>query len=742
MNLQSVPAMRQLLMHHVSSRSLRAVSAVASFAVFGISIPAALAADAELTNYRTGIDVTYSGTKGTDYMEEYFYHDKLISDRKVVYIKSTTKINMAHNERNVARSTTSYYTPIGANGKDGVPNSGDEGVIRYRVDGDLHWGPRWTAGQGGTPNPEYTGPLTFASLKYPNGAAGTNVSVLGKTGNNGVSVTNKSAYFTYGHIDPFGDEWHTIQVADDDWFSSTDTEWRASDGRVHHFVVNPKTPALTVRAGTGGEFYTTPPKVYFIPKIHAQTTYFSGAVTFELKALGGETVHYRINNAANGQNGTWHQAVNPRIDGSAFTDGDNTLEYYYNSSYKKVRKVVKNPGFPSSGETHGYLLVGDEANYKSMLRRRQFEPYKYHWDNILKDGGRTSFDQNFHQGLRYVQSLALMNAVTAKIMGVNAKQAGRTKSYSLYAKQMLLENLRNIDNVGFEMNHSQMTLPTREITYRGYYDVGPTLVMAYAYDLLISFFKASPETPDGITPIEDYFIRDALANNIVECLMFSGSFQGDTVLFDRGGMWDVARKCGAVVGMFAIPSYSTPYYGTNGLQGSSTGYTHTPFLGQALTWKQALIDTNTPMTGYPNLANRLGIDEYNCTADGTFTDRVVYAGLNGYVYYHVLNVFKSHYPQKTFPHAEAFFLRATKGEMTGLKDTAADASAGPRRFVFLPMYNKHFPVIADAGFGIVKGRTTTDPLSENQAINGNMPYALAWYGIAPKAPSNPHVAAQ
>ena len=40
------------------------------------------AADPELTNYKCGIDVVWGGTKGTEYQEEYWYHDKLVYDMK------------------------------------------------------------------------------------------------------------------------------------------------------------------------------------------------------------------------------------------------------------------------------------------------------------------------------------------------------------------------------------------------------------------------------------------------------------------------------------------------------------------------------------------------------------------------------------------------------------------------------------------------------------------------------------
>src|SRR5882757_9341690 len=109
-----------------------------SLAAFVTATVSVFAADAELTNYKSGIDVIWGvgdgSDKGTAYAEEYFFSDKLLDDHKVVYLKSTTQITMMHNARNTAiyGSTVGGRQIIGINGKDGIPGNGDEGIIRYK----------------------------------------------------------------------------------------------------------------------------------------------------------------------------------------------------------------------------------------------------------------------------------------------------------------------------------------------------------------------------------------------------------------------------------------------------------------------------------------------------------------------------------------------------------------------------------------------------------------------------------
>ena len=694
----------------------------------------------EHPTYKSGIDVYFEGIPDKDYAEEYFYHDKLVMDRKVVYIRSSTAIRMRHNERNIARLTGSDYAIIGENGKDSIANSGDEGQIRFRIDGDLHWGPQWTAGLGGKANLAYNQPLKFSTLRYPENAAGARM-VLGSVGDNGAPIESKSSYFHYGHRDPFGDEWHSIQVADDDWsITSTDTEWRASDGKIILFVVDPKTPVLKITASGNAQFYTTPPKAYFIPKIHSQTTYFiprEGSISFSLHDIFGEKVFYRVNG------GNWTEGTNPLLTSDMFPDGESTLEYYVAGKelYKKTRRIVKNPAFPSANEQHGYVVIGNSANYEAALGRTLIAPYKQHWDRLIAgtsdNGRRTEWDNVRNKGLRYVPKYSFANAFAAKIQGIDALAPGKTKSYAEYAKEMILQNGRTIDNIGFEMHHPQNTLPTRELTYRGYYDVSAVFNLAFAYDLLISFYR-SDQHPSGITSVEDFYLRDCIAQDIVETLMFSSSMQSPFNLIDKGGMWDVARKCGSLAGLFAIPSYSTPYYGTSGLDGNIKVYTHTPFIDKPLTWKKVFLDDDAPLIGYPNLANRLGIDRYNCLDDGHFADRVSYVGLMGSVFSIAANILAINYPSKPLLNLERFFVRSTEGSIIGKKD-----NSGPARYIFLSVLNRRFPSVADIGIPLVQNVASIDPLSDDQLINGTMPLSLLWYDIdyksgqlAPASPSN------
>ncbi len=674
------------------------------------------------TNYRSGIDVTFSGTNGTDWMEEYFYHDALVTDRKVVYIRAATTITASHNSRNVIRRTGSYYEPANQSG------SVNDGTIRYKVDGDMHWGPRWTSGQGGTANPAYSAPLSFSTLTYPSGAAG-GVAVLNKTGSNGTGYTPKSSHFRYGHLDTAGNEVHTIQFSDDDYtFTNTDTEWRASDGREVVFVVNPRTPCLQVRASGNAQFYTTPIKTFHLPKIHAQTTYIlprTGGIEFELKAITGEDVYYRING------GGWTQANNPTLTDSNFSDGSNTLEYYYegNSAHVATRTVVKNPSFPSASETHGFLVIGNENNYTKILNRETRNPYYQGWNRILtraSTGARDVWDTKRRQGLRYVPVSTFANAFCAKLRGVTASQpgtgAGTVRTYAEYAKEMLLENVKVIDPIGFEGDHAQTTQPTREVFYRGYWDVGAVMDMVTGYDLLISVYK-STDHANGITPVEDYYIRDCIAKDCVEAQFFSGSIQSNFALLNSGGMWDTSRKCGALLATLCLPTYSTPYYGTCGLDGNTTTYPWTPFPDYPLTWKKVFLDDDETLRGFPNLANRLGIEQYNCRANGNFADRVSYVGLMGNVFIAVANALKFLYPVKQLPNMEAFFLKATNGTIMGELD-----NSGPAQYIFLRMFNSSFPAIADVGIPLVVD-PVTGTLSDDSQINGTLPTALAWYDV-------------
>ncbi|MEK7412713.1 MAG: hypothetical protein AAB263_05275 [Planctomycetota bacterium] len=668
----------------------------------------AIASDPELSNIKSGISLTFGtgdgSDKGTAYAEEYFYHDKMIVDRKVVYIKDATQIAMTHNSYNWAGDSR-----VGARSVAGA----EQGIIRYRVDGDLTNGRYWSRQWGANLWPAYATPLQFKTLQYVGGKT-----VTGRTGNNGIPYANRTEHYQYGQLDQFGDEWHSIAVADDDtdWIK-IHPDWYNGEGKSFLFVVNPKTPCLTVRATGNGQFYTTPPKAYFIPKINAQTTYFSpgtGTVTFDLRDINGNSVHYRING------GAWVEAQNPILNQSNFNDGTNTLEYYYtgNIAHTKTRIIEKNPTFPSLSENHGNLLWKDEG-FEKILSRVTSSPNKEAYttlrDNSYLNGRQAIFD-SYRSGKRTITGRALNNAFQALIEGMTAKPAGFNLSYATYAKMAIMNNGYTMDSVGMEQSWGG-PLPSRELNYRGYYDVNEIYDALFAYDILIANFRDT-QVAGGITAIEDYFIRDLLASFAFQQLQYASNLSnGGTV----GGMWDTARRCAALAVMLGLPNYSTPYFGTSGWNGNTTVYPWAPYPDDHYTWKQILWDDNLPLKGFPNLAFRLGIEEYNFTEDGTFADGVSYysGSLMGHVFVITANLAAMH-GNKRFPRYELSHIKAMKGTLRGTKKLDEE---GARQFTNLSNYNNRFVHLLK---DLTPHHLQSDPAKLAKEIGYSI-YGIIWY---------------
>jgi hypothetical protein len=431
------------------------------------------------------------------------------------------------------------------------------------VDKDLHWGPRWS-GSSAAKLPAYTQAFRFSDLQYEPG-----VPVVGSTGPKpGVAIDNasKQDFYWRGHLDSYGDEWHVIAVADDDQLmlpSTADKERWAGDGKLIHFVVNPKTPCLTLTPVSTGQFYTTPAKSYFVPKIHEQITYLSGQINIEFNDLSGRDVVLRING------GAWSTNREPfTLSSDVFSNGTNRVDYWSASpQYVKSRVFVKNPDFPSKGERHGNLLWKDEAGFNTVKSRIQRNPYKWLFDQYRTSSlynKQDDWDRFGRTGSRKETEGALGNAFVARMLGNDARWGTRAKSYAQYAKEMVLDH-RTIDPVGHEINHSGEAIPTREMIYRGYYDVNSLYDALFAYDLLIATYR-SDQHSGGITPVEDYYIRDTFGDWVVEQLTKDGGWTEQHLYsLNSGGMWDTARKTGSLSVMIAMPTYSTHYYGTSGL---------------------------------------------------------------------------------------------------------------------------------------------------------------------------------
>lgn len=724
-------------------------------------------ADGERTNYRTGIDLRCDGVKGVDYMEEYLYHDKLVSDRKIVFLRSTTAIRLLHNERNTAHYHNNRCKIIGVDGLDALPSSGDEGIIRYKFDGDLGYGPMWSAkdGSGANLNPAYSGPITLADARYTATASGL-APVLGSTGHNGTPLWPKSAHYEYGQLDGCGDEWHALQIADDDFanpatggLTKEREEFMCSDGRYHLLVVDPRTPAMTVRATGDAQFYTTPAKTYYLPRIHEQTTSIlprSGTVAFELRDLDGGAVEWRIDD------GAWLSAVAPMLVDADFPAGSSLLAYRLasNPGAIRTRRVVKDPPFPSAGEAHGHLYTGNPANYARMLERLEREPYRTWWNRMLTDRDG-NWDDLRRRGLRFPYSQAsgasprsaesFSNAFIARVLGADsAPQVTRRSgapyqlTFADYAKEGLLENCMVLDNVGFEIYLNGNALPNRELILRGYWDVGARIGLARGYDLLMSFYR-SDQHPRGITPIEDLYVRDAMGLNAVQMLMFLNGMHGfeSYVTSKDNGMWQTSLEAGALISMFAMPSYSTPYYGTCGLDGNTAVYDYTPFIGAPLTWKRIFIDEDAPLTGYPNLNVRFGMEGGLCKTSPPFTypvpevtpaptawfsDKTDYWSLCCPVFETVLNTMRHHHPAKTYPQTVAAFAAAATNQLYGRIRNGA-GSYGPRFHVTLGMLNEGFPSVADPVIERVRSAPASDDFSDDSLMNGALMSALANYDI-------------
>jgi hypothetical protein len=697
--------------------------------LFALSLPAQ---DAELFNYRSGISLVWGGTKGTDYDEEYLFQNPAVWGAKVVYIRDTTSITASHNTNNIAGTAngSDSYTAVGT----------DVGIIKYKVDGDRRFGltvPNWST---------YSAPFDFGDLNY--GLYGdSGVAVVGSTGTNGVELTwaNRTSYYHRGVEDEFGDEWHTLTVADDDrnWRSGGDAEFSASDGKVFHFVVNPKTPSLRLRTNAPtGQFYTTPAKKYFVPRIYSQTSYINDQVQFQLTDLYGSNVVHRINGGAWSTNASGHTLTS-----SSFTDGGvtNTFEYFSDRGTKpvKTRLVVRNPAYPSAAEAHGDRLWVGPTYWTNEVRPRllatgpaldQVNSYRsFNNNSFTPDSGQRNGRVNGY-------GPSLQNALVARIDGMTATGSGQSRSYALNAKLEIMESEVNLDPVGMEFNIASTgtMVPTAELFYRGYYDVDQVVSAAAAYDILIGHYRSDQGFASGITAIEDHYLRDMLASWV-----HVGSLLVERHQDMNPGMWDTAWRIGAAFCAAMMPAYSTEYYGTSGLDGNTQTWPDNPFPTAQHTWKQLFFDNDYALPGFPDPERRLGIEEYNVNTDGRWLDRIGYSNtpLMGHtivIYYNLLKLFQ---PAKTLPRTDLMQALGAAGQLTGMKfTTASDYNQVFRAWA--AWQSAWFPDFRDVAQPTMLSLPSNQNESIRQLFTGG-PLFVLWYdhnlplGQETEGPTNP-----
>jgi len=674
-----------------------------------------------INNGKSGIMLSLAGSQGTDWEVENLYYDRGRIGTCIIYIKAGTDITYGHNSLNRAGRAD------GSDNYETVDTS--VGVIKYRVDGDQHWEKYvydWPVWVNGT---------DFNGLDYGlYGAGGTGV--VGTTGSNGValdSLASKETHFYRGMIDSFGDEWHTLTMADDDIGYTSNPEYRASDGKVWLFVVNPKTPCLSITED-GGQFYTTPPKKYFIPKIYDQTTYFSGTVDFALRDINGNNVFYRIvGNTGDGDAYTDSGGSSVTLDETDFADGPQYLQYYYAGQIAntKTRKIVENPAFPSAGEAHGDRLWVNASYWTSDIATGlSSDSIKSFWLNRWKENAGTG--AKYGNGYRSVGG-GDEQALVARYHGMNHINPGGNDEAISVSKSQMLDTVCILDPVSIETNTEGKANPTREMVYRGYYDIKPIISSLIAYDIIAGYYRSDQGYADGLTPIEDLFIRDAFAKFVHASLLDVAGYAG--LLRDAenfGEMWDTAHRVGAAMAGCMMPSYSTEYYGTSGLDGTATTWPDNPFVSDEYTWSEIFLENGVgSISGFPNLHKRFGFgdaDEYLFTDNGEWGDRRSYTATNlmGHAIYTYRNLLTLFNPDRTMANMDAAMVAASTGQLYGLKISKPD-DANPHFRSWIGFQNLWYPDFEDEAEERMAARSSGDEESKGKQYERGGVLAILWH---------------
>lgn len=576
----------------------------------------------ELSNHQSGISLSLSGTNGTDWALEQTYQDAMVADL-VLYTRDKVQFSLAHNDHN---TVANIYVPnrlIGQNGPDGQPGSGDEGIIHYKINRDMQAHayainvPDWA--------PEFKSPFSFATLTYDG-----DKKVLGAVGDNGgkwgTIPCNTTERFYYGTRDAYGNEWHSLSYWDDDVELlkklKVDVHRQgASDGHFIAVCVNPLTPVLQFSASGAEQYYTSPAKICNVPAVWDQITYLTSGVRVHFVNLtNGEPVFYRIGGGA-----FQKYAGNPLKAGDLFKGGNSTHVLEAKCGEKGVvyrRSIVFEPAHPAPAENHGYLLWKDEDDRQATVKKLlNVDPFKKSY---------AEFCGNYNQGMpgkfedardgwcqgALMASQALANAFVMAVEGPET----RLESARL-AKTRLLRMAR-LQPLGAMESPSSHT-PGKDFmnelgqTMHQFADAG------VAYDLLAGFYR-STQHPEGMTPVEEWKIRDGLAK-IAHALL--GQMRENMSYTIGGGdtHWGYGYEIAAGTIALAMPTYKTPYYGVSGGDRKTVndfpgrdGKFWNPYPDQKVTWYQVATDPFLPSPGWPNSRAPLRA-EFLLSDDGWWT---------------------------------------------------------------------------------------------------------------------------
>jgi len=566
---------------------------------------AAQAAPVPLTNRKSGISVSLSGRNGADWAVEETYHDGAIADQ-IIYLESSVRVSLAHNENNsIMMTIRGVDRQIGVDGPDRKPGTGDEGVIHYKIDRDLQ--AHQYAGDVPAWAPVFREPFSVDTLTYDGSRK-----VLGSVGGNGGKWGSEPSRTTerhaFGMHDAFENEWHVLTYWDDDLpvyksLGKSPHRQGASDGHLLNVCVNPKTPVLQFLAERDGQFYTTPIKTYHVPRVWTQKTYLTADVAIQFVNLTNDaSVLYRVGDQQ------WRAfGGKPIRAADLFTEADReyALEAKCGADGVVLRRSIRfEPDYPAPAERHGFLLWPDDAGYRATVKKlHEVEPFRESYGLFCGgyyQGTKAQFT-DVRGGWRATAAMAataLNNAFAAAIDGPAKRHA-----FAKLAKARLLRIAR-LEPVGNEIDVNRHT-PSKDFLN----ELGQTLQQfadaGVAYDLLAAHSRRSAH-PDGLSPIEEIYIRDRLAKIAKSILQFRSNYSA----ISGGGdaHWPHGYELAFGIIASAMPTYKTPYYGVSGADGetkndlsNSEGKYWNPFPDQGVTWYQCATDPRIDTPGHPNV---------------------------------------------------------------------------------------------------------------------------------------------
>ena len=583
-------------------RLVAGILLVAAFAPF-----VSAAEPLPLTNHKSGISVSLSGSNGVDWAVEMTYHDEEVADQ-ILYVKSSVNFSLAHNANNTLEIDSASKLPhvLGTTVPNGAPNGGE---IRYKIDRDQQ--AHAYCGQSGALPPfavAYAAPFNFDTLTYSDAAR---TPVLGKIGDNGLPYGNSpqttKARFSYGSRDAFGNEWHVLTYWDNDvpLCSALHVDGgraEGSDGYCVPVCVNPLTPIVQFTAGGSAQYYTTPLKTYHIPKIWDCTTYLTSGVQISFVNLtNSAAVMYRVDG------GAWQTWAGAPLLAEALFSGANSshvLEAKCGDSGAVLsRAIVFNPDYPAPAEHHGYLLWADEAERQVLIHKlNNVQPFKISYQNCFRSDswvqglpGKLTDQRGVWRFWPSVVGNALSNALVVAVDGPATPVAPLLKQRLLW--------MSRLEPIGFEVHIDEIT-PAKDYLS----ELGQTeeswVDAAVAYDIAAGFYR-SAQDPGGLTPIEEIQVRDGLAKVAKSLLQFRDNY---SATYGGGDShWPLGYELSLAAIAMAMPTYKTPYYGVSGgdrrtindLRDADGKYWN-PFPDQGATWYAAATDPWIARPGYPN----------------------------------------------------------------------------------------------------------------------------------------------